>query len=321
MPRPPRTGTSTGARAAALAAIERVDGMLGDAARRGTLRADGADSAALAVRRWVDTAETPSASRRTLRSPRSSGRCARRASRSPAQSSRPLRRAGSPAAGSRQVLCYHSRYLPFGLRPCSGASEEDALAWSGHSCPATRRSRGAPGRQAPRVGVGYPGTPSTEVLEAFARMRRRRRAVGAEREGRARGRGRRERRRRARARHDEARRPQRRRGRAVHARVHRGRRAGSSLLVADDPGMHTSQNEQDTRNYAAFAKVPLLEPSDSPGGARLRRSGRSSISERFDTPVIVRSTIRDRAQQGTRRARRARGARDRRRTSRGPAST
>ena len=38
---------------------------------------------------------------------------------------------------------------------------------------------------------------------------------------------------------------------------------GFVVIVADDPGMHSSQNEQDTRHYARFAKVPVLEPSDS----------------------------------------------------------
>jgi len=42
-----------------------------------------------------------------------------------------------------------------------------------------------------------------------------------------------------------------------------GVEGGFVVVVADDPGMHSSQNEQDTRNYARFAKVPLLEPSDS----------------------------------------------------------
>ena len=38
---------------------------------------------------------------------------------------------------------------------------------------------------------------------------------------------------------------------------------GLVICVADDPGMHSSQNEQDTRHYARFAKIPILEPSDS----------------------------------------------------------
>lgn len=44
-----------------------------------------------------------------------------------------------------------------------------------------------------------------------------------------------------------------------------GVEGGLVVVVADDPGMHSSQNEQDTRNYARFAKVPLFEPSDSQG--------------------------------------------------------
>ena len=42
-----------------------------------------------------------------------------------------------------------------------------------------------------------------------------------------------------------------------------GIKGGLVIVVADDPGMHSSQNEQDSRNYARFAKVPLFEPSDS----------------------------------------------------------
>ncbi|MGE5753640.1 MAG: indolepyruvate ferredoxin oxidoreductase subunit alpha, partial [Deltaproteobacteria bacterium] len=42
-----------------------------------------------------------------------------------------------------------------------------------------------------------------------------------------------------------------------------GVNAGLVLMVADDPGMHSSQNEQDSRNYAKFAKIPMLDPSDS----------------------------------------------------------
>ncbi len=56
---------------------------------------------------------------------------------------------------------------------------------------------------------------------------------------------------------------------------------GFVAIVADDPGMHSSQNEQDTRQYARFAKVPLFEPSDSQEAARTScaspwRSARSS---------------------------------------------
>jgi indolepyruvate ferredoxin oxidoreductase alpha subunit len=63
------------------------------------------------------------------------------------------------------------------------------------------------------------------------------------------------------------------------------------VLVADDPGMHSSQNEQDSRNYAAFARVPLFEPSDS-AEALLFTKHAFEVSERFDTPVLIRSTTR-----------------------------
>ncbi|MEN6430846.1 MAG: hypothetical protein ABFC80_08440 [Coriobacteriales bacterium] len=66
---------------------------------------------------------------------------------------------------------------------------------------------------------------------------------------------------------------------------------GYVLYVADDPGMHSSQNEQDSRNYAAFAKVPMLEPSDSVEALEFTRAA-FELSERFDTPVLVRSTTR-----------------------------
>ena len=50
---------------------------------------------------------------------------------------------------------------------------------------------------------------------------------------------------------------------------HRGERLVWLSAVADDPGMHSSQNEQDSRHYAIAAKVPMLEPSDSAGGVNL----------------------------------------------------
>ena len=70
-----------------------------------------------------------------------------------------------------------------------------------------------------------------------------------------------------------------------------GVNAGLVIAVADDPGQHSSQNEQDTRYYGIAAKVPVLEPSDSQEckdfvGEALE------ISERFDTPVILRLTTR-----------------------------
>jgi len=70
-----------------------------------------------------------------------------------------------------------------------------------------------------------------------------------------------------------------------------GVRGGLVLVVADDPEMHSSQDEQDSRNYAKFAKVPMLEPSDS-DEARLFTRIAYEISEQFDTPVLLRSTTR-----------------------------
>jgi indolepyruvate ferredoxin oxidoreductase alpha subunit len=70
-----------------------------------------------------------------------------------------------------------------------------------------------------------------------------------------------------------------------------GVEGGLVIVVADDPGMHSSQNEQDSRNYARFAKVPLLEPSDSDEAKRFLGLA-FEISEQYDTPVIVRSTTR-----------------------------
>jgi indolepyruvate ferredoxin oxidoreductase alpha subunit len=70
-----------------------------------------------------------------------------------------------------------------------------------------------------------------------------------------------------------------------------GINAGLVVVSADDPGMHSSQNEQDNRNYAKLAKVPILEPSDSQEAYEFMFHA-FDISERFDTPVLVRSTTR-----------------------------
>jgi indolepyruvate ferredoxin oxidoreductase alpha subunit len=70
-----------------------------------------------------------------------------------------------------------------------------------------------------------------------------------------------------------------------------GVRGGLVLVVADDPEMHSSQDEQDSRNYAKFAKVPMLEPADSEEARDFTRLG-FEISEQFDTPVILRSNTR-----------------------------
>ncbi len=67
--------------------------------------------------------------------------------------------------------------------------------------------------------------------------------------------------------------------------------AGLVLISADDPGMHSSQNEQDNRFYARLAGVPLLEPSDSLEAKEFTKLA-FEISEEFDTPVLVRTTTR-----------------------------
>lgn len=70
-----------------------------------------------------------------------------------------------------------------------------------------------------------------------------------------------------------------------------GVNAGLVVVSADDPGMHSSQNEQDNRTYARFAKVPLLEPSDSQEAYDMVAEA-FELSERFDTPVLLRTTTR-----------------------------
>jgi indolepyruvate ferredoxin oxidoreductase alpha subunit len=70
-----------------------------------------------------------------------------------------------------------------------------------------------------------------------------------------------------------------------------GVRGGLVLVVADDPEMHSSQNEQDSRNYARFAKVPMLEPSDSQECKEFTRLA-FELSEQYDTPVMLRSCTR-----------------------------
>lgn len=140
------------------------------------------------------------------------------------------------------------------------------------------------------VGVGYPGTPSTETLEAFrtmpgvtaqwapnekvalevaagvsmggARVLVTMKHVGV----------------------NVAADP-------LFTLAYTGVTGGLVILAADDPGMHSSQNEQDSRNWGPFARVPVLEPSDSAEALRFTRLA-FEISERFDVPVIVRSTTR-----------------------------
>ncbi len=140
------------------------------------------------------------------------------------------------------------------------------------------------------VGTAYPGTPSTEILENLARYEgvdcnwspnektALEVAIGASMEG----------------------------ARVLAAMKHVGVNVaadplltlsytgvggGLVLVSADDPGMHSSQNEQDNRHYARFAKIPLLEPSDSEE-ARDYVTAALEISEKFDTPVMLRTTTR-----------------------------
>jgi indolepyruvate ferredoxin oxidoreductase alpha subunit len=141
------------------------------------------------------------------------------------------------------------------------------------------------------VGAGYPGTPSTEILENLARYKPDvycewspnekvafEVAAGASLAG----------------------------ARSIVTMKHVGLNVAADPLmtlsyisveggfvacVADDPGMHSSQNEQDTRNYARFAKIPLFEPSDSQEARDFLKLA-MQVSEEFKTPVILRTTTR-----------------------------
>ncbi len=70
-----------------------------------------------------------------------------------------------------------------------------------------------------------------------------------------------------------------------------GVNGGMLIAVADDPGMHSSQNEQDSRHYAIAAKLPMLEPSDAEEALRFTKLG-FELSEKFDTPVIIKMCTR-----------------------------
>lgn len=140
------------------------------------------------------------------------------------------------------------------------------------------------------VGTGYPGTPSTEIIEALVAYPdlyvewsvnekvALEVGLGAAYAG----------------------------GRALVAMKHvgvnvaadplftasyTGVNAGLVVVTADDPSMHSSQNEQDNRHYAIAARVPLLEPSD-PAEARDFTRAAFELSEAFDTPVFLRTTTR-----------------------------
>lgn len=140
------------------------------------------------------------------------------------------------------------------------------------------------------VGVGYPGTPSTETLEYFAKLDdvyaewapnekvALETAIGVSAGG----------------------------GRSLvtckHVGVnvmadplmtaaYTGVNGGLVLLAADDPGIYSSQNEQDSRNYAAFGRFPMFEPSDSQEALEFTKSA-FELSEKFDTLVMIRSSVR-----------------------------
>ena len=70
-----------------------------------------------------------------------------------------------------------------------------------------------------------------------------------------------------------------------------GVNAGMVIAVADDPGMHSSQNEQDSRHYAEAAKIPMLEPSDSAESLAFAKAA-FDLSEEFDTPVLLKMCTR-----------------------------
>lgn len=70
-----------------------------------------------------------------------------------------------------------------------------------------------------------------------------------------------------------------------------GANGGIVFCVADDPGMHSSQNEQDSRHYAKAAKLPMLEPADSSECKEYTKLA-FSLSEKFDTPVFIRLSTR-----------------------------
>ncbi len=70
-----------------------------------------------------------------------------------------------------------------------------------------------------------------------------------------------------------------------------GVNAGMVICVADDAGMHSSQNEQDSRHYARAAKIPMLEPSDSAEALAFTKLA-YALSEQFDTPVLLKMCTR-----------------------------
>ena len=83
----------------------------------------------------------------------------------------------------------------------------------------------------------------------------------------------------------------------LYTAAYTGVKGGMVLVVADDPGMYSSQNEQDTRMVARAAMVPVVEPSDSSEAKEVMKYA-YELSETYDTPVILRSTTRLSHSQG-----------------------
>jgi len=141
-----------------------------------------------------------------------------------------------------------------------------------------------------RFGSGYPGTPSTEIMESFARYE----GVYAEWSPNEKvalevGFG-------AALAGEQALVTMKHVGVNVAAdplmtASYTGTNGALVIVSADDPSLHSSQNEQDNRNYAKFSKLPLLEPADSNEAYRFVKLA-FQLSRDFDTPVILRTTTR-----------------------------
>ena len=78
---------------------------------------------------------------------------------------------------------------------------------------------------------------------------------------------------------------------ALMTLAYTGIKGGLMIVIADDPNVHSSQNEQDSRNWARFGKVPMLEPGDAQECYDFTKAA-FDISEKFDTPVILRTVTR-----------------------------
>lgn len=83
----------------------------------------------------------------------------------------------------------------------------------------------------------------------------------------------------------------------LYTAAYTGVNGGMMMVVADDPGMYSSQNEQDTRQIARAAQVPVLEPADSAEAKEFTKLA-FEYSEKYDTPVILRTTTRLAHSQG-----------------------